>query len=284
MACTDCYAIGSAKGLRAVGGFAGQVYDSGNVFTRCYAAGALDCTGTYAGAFVGYPRRYGAVTDCRVQFAGVRAAGTSAAGDSAAFDGVTELDSAGMHARSNFAPYHALDPQVWAQIDGATHPYFTWSLSDGRMSLLGATAGASGGAVAGAGWHEPGATVTIRAVESDTAVFVGWTGTTPYANPGAATTTVVLDNFRTVTARFSKLVSTATTSRATSPSARTSTSPPSTAAGRPSETTPRRSPAPSTARATRSRASASTPARATRASSAWSRTRRSRTSISKASP
>ena len=208
-ACTDCYAIGSAKGLRAVGGFAGQVYDAGNVFTRCYAAGALDCTGTYAGAFVGYPRRYGAVTDCRVQFAGVRAAGTSAAGDSAAFDGVTELDSAGMHARSNFAPYHALDPQVWAQIDGATHPYFTWSLSDGRMSLLGATVGASGGAVAGAGWHEPGATVTIRAVESDTAVFVGWTGTTPYANPGAATTTVVLDNFRTVTARFSKLVSTA---------------------------------------------------------------------------
>lgn len=210
---TDCYCLGTVKGERVVGGFAGRLYDSGNVFTRCYAAGALDCTGTYAGAFVGYPQRYGAITDCAALCTGdLHAFGTGTAGTSEAKESIAEYDAAGMKDSDNFQTWLAIDDAdgaVWTQADGVTQPYLSWSSPDGDLMVYASVGGSASGRIDGAGvWYAPGDNATVTAVP-DGGFFVTWTGSTPYADPSSPTTTIALDNHRVAAVQFGKLITTA---------------------------------------------------------------------------
>ena len=60
----------------------------------------------------------------------------------------------------------------------------------------------------GAGDYAPGATATVTAA-SDEGFFLRWTGSTPYADPTAATTTIPLDNHRVAAVVFGKYIRTA---------------------------------------------------------------------------
>ena len=121
--------------------------------------------------------------------------------------GIEALSDAAMHATNSFAAFH--DTEKWAQIDGTTHPYFAWSLVDGKMTLGATVSGESAVcSVSGAGAYLPGATATVTAVPGGSALFLAWTGNAPYADPNAATTTLPVDNFRVVNAEFGTLIST----------------------------------------------------------------------------
>ena len=53
---SDCYSLVTAKGAQCVGGFVGYMSSGSPDIMRCYSAGVVDCSGAYAGAFVGYPK------------------------------------------------------------------------------------------------------------------------------------------------------------------------------------------------------------------------------------
>ena len=198
---SDCYAIGVASGERCIGGFAGKFSNSSLSVQRCYAAGGIECTGYYGGAFVGYDYQHGTLENCAAVLCdGVHAVGSSTAGTTATLAGVSEFTAAEFRLRANFQAFH--ETGLWSQVNGSTQPYLAWGLVDGKMSLAGKSVGALGGSISGLGLYEPGATATIRAVATGSAVFLGWTGNAPYANPDAAQTTLVLDNFRCVVASF----------------------------------------------------------------------------------
>ena len=205
---SDSYAIGVASGERCIGGFAGKFSNSSLSVQRCYAAGGIECTGYYGGAFVGYDYQHGTVADCAAVLAGgIHAVGTSTAGSTATLAAISELTAAEFRLRANFQAFH--ETGLWSQVNGSTQPYLAWGLVDGKMSLAGKSVGALGGSISGLGLYEPGATATIRAVATGNAVFLGWTGNAPYADPDAAQTTLVLDNFRCVVASFGTSITTA---------------------------------------------------------------------------
>ncbi len=211
---TDCYCLGTVKGERVIGGFAGRLYDSGNVFTRCYAAGALDCTGTYAGAFVGYPQRYGAITDCAALCTGdLHAFGTGTAGTSEAKENIAEYDAAGMKDSGNFDTWLAIDDAdgaVWTQADGVTQPYLAWSSPDGDLMVYASVGGSASGRIDGAGvWYAPGDNAMVTAIPDDGGFFAKWTGSTPYKSRTCATTQIPMDNHRVAAALLGKLITTA---------------------------------------------------------------------------
>ncbi|MBQ9430110.1 MAG: hypothetical protein IJU44_01015, partial [Kiritimatiellae bacterium] len=206
---TDCYCLGTVKGERVVGGFAGYLYDSGNTFTRCYAAGALECSGTWTGAFVGYPRQYGDIADCFALCSGdLHAFGTGTAGTSEAKDGIAELNEAGFKDSDNFDAFLLPESTPWTQADGLSQPFLAWSAPDGLV-VYASVGGSASGTVSGAGVsYEPGDEATVTAA-SDVGFFLRWTGSTPYASRTSATTTIPLDNHRVAAVLFGRLIRTA---------------------------------------------------------------------------
>ena len=208
----DSYSLGAAKGRQVVGGFAGRNGDGATTLARCYAAGLVDCSGAYAGAFAGQLYRTPVFADCAALCDGIHAVGSSSADSSAENAGIAEYDAEGMKSAANFAAWLAIDDAdgaVWNQTDGVTQPYLAWSAADGLEVFASAGGSAPGRVeVEGAGQYDPGSTVTVGA-ESDEGFFVAWTGSTPYADPASATTTIVLDNHRVAAARFGRLIATA---------------------------------------------------------------------------
>ena len=198
-AVSDCYALEDVKGGNYVGGFAGHFYYCNGAFERCYAAGTETSPGE-TGGFVGRQYR-GSPTfaDCFRIDDGLADVGAE---DVA---GIDALDAAGMRATGNFAAF--LETEKWTQADGLTQPYFAWSLADGKMTLGGKIAGTGAGSIDGLGACEPGASAPIEALPEGS-VFLGWTGSAAYADATSAETTVLVDNFRTVTAEFGALVTT----------------------------------------------------------------------------
>ena len=204
---SDSYSLGTAKGQQQyVGGFAGRVSNNGITFARCYAAGAADGSGAWTGSFAGQFQYVSNVVDCAALLPR-HAAGTGTAGTSEAREGVAELDAAGFLDSDNFHAFLDPDPTPWTQVDGVTQPLLAWSAADG-LSVFASVGGSAGGRVDGEGVYEPGATVTVRA-ESDDGFFLAWTGSTPYADPTSATTTIPLDNHRVAAVQFGKYIRTA---------------------------------------------------------------------------
>ena len=203
---SDCYALGTVRGLQRAGGFAGKLCYSPIAVARCYAAGVVDCRGAYAGAFVGHLQAAAAFADCAALGEGVHAVGSSSAGASAEDAAIAELDADGMKSTGNFDAFRATG--LWAQADGVTQPYLAWSAPTGDLAVYASVGGSARGEVEGAGDYAPGATATVTAV-SDEGFFLAWTGSTPYADPTAPTTEIVLDNHRVATVRFGRLVRTA---------------------------------------------------------------------------
>ena len=208
----DSYSLGVAKGRQIVGGFAGRNGDGATTLARCYAAGLVDCSGAYAGAFAGRLSGTPTFADCAALCDGIHAVGSSSAASSAENDDIAEYDAEGMKSAANFAAWLAIDDadgSVWNQADGVTQPYLAWSAANGLEVFASAGGSAPGRVeVEGAGQYDPGSTVTVGA-ESDEGFFVAWTGSTPYADPASATTTIVLDNHRVAAARFGRLIATA---------------------------------------------------------------------------
>ena len=204
---SDSYCLGTVKAAtRVAGGFAGKFGNGSIAVARCYAAGVVDCAGTYAGAFVGLLQTAASFADCAVLADGIHAIGSDTAGTTATQDGVAERDTAGMKASVNFDAYHATG--LWAQVDGVTQPYLAWSAPSGDLTVYASVGGPVRGEVQGAGDYAPGATATVTAV-SDEGFFLAWTGSTPYADPTAPTTTIALDNHRVATVQFGRLIRTA---------------------------------------------------------------------------
>ncbi|MBO7684738.1 MAG: hypothetical protein J6V72_00045 [Kiritimatiellae bacterium] len=208
---SDSYCLGTVKGQQKVGGFAGRNYNSATTITRCYAAGVLDCTGTYAGAFVGYLQNAATFADCAVLCDGIHAVGSSTVGTSTENAAIAEYDAAGMKSTANFATWllvDGLDGSLWSQSDGDTQPYLAWSAPNGKLSVYASVGGSARGEIEGAGEYAPGTTATVTAIP-DGGFFVAWTGSTPYADPSAPTTTIALDNHRVAAVTFGKYISTA---------------------------------------------------------------------------
>ena len=210
---SDSYCLGTVKGIQRVGGFAGHSRDASTTITRCYAAGALDCSGTYAGAFVGYLENAATFSDCAVLCAGdLHAVGTSTAGASDQNASIAEYDAAGMKDSDNFQTWLAIDDadgSVWSQADNLSQPVLAWSAPDGKLVVYPSVAGSGRGEIAGA-WtgHNPGSLAQVTAVPQDS-FFVDWIGSTPYTDRTAATTTIALDNHRVAAARLGRFIYTA---------------------------------------------------------------------------
>ena len=215
---SDSYCLGTVKGQRYVGGFAGRNYNSATTITRCYAAGVVDCAGTYVGAFLGYAQSVPAFTDCAVMeschLGGevLHAIGTSTAGTAAPHDDIAEYDAAGMKSTVNFATWLALcgdgNVAVWSQQNGGTQPYLAWSAPSGKLSVYAFVDSSARGEIEGVGEYAPGTAAAVTAIPND-GFFVSWIGSTPYADPSAPMTTIVLDNHRVAAAQFGKLITTA---------------------------------------------------------------------------
>ena len=198
-AVSDCYALADVKGGNYVGGFAGHLYYCNGAFERCYAASTETSPGE-TGGFAGRQYRGSpSFADCFRTDGG--------RGDVGAEDvaGIDALDAAGMRSTDNFEAF--LETDKWTQADGLTQPYFAWSLADGKMTLGGKIAGTGAGTIGGTGAYTPGASAPIEAVPEGS-VFLGWSGNAAYADAASAETTVLVDNFRTVTAEFGALVTT----------------------------------------------------------------------------
>ena len=208
---SDSYCLGTVKGQQRVGGFAGRNYNSATTITRCYAAGVVDCAGTYAGAFIGYNQSAPIFTDCAVLAGGFHAIGSNTAGSSAEIANVAEYDEAGMKSAANFTTWLLVDDEngsVWSQTDGVTQPYLAWSAPNGKLIVYSSVGGSARGEIEGAGEYAPGATATVTAIP-DGGFFVTWTGSTPYADPSSPTTTIALDNHRVAAVQFGKFITTA---------------------------------------------------------------------------
>ena len=194
-AISDCYALADVRGGGYVGGFAGQLYYSDTAFARCYAAGST-VGSSEAGGFAG--RQYRGTptfTDCFRPADGLPDLGTG----SADLVGVDALDAAGFLDADNFASFH--DTGKWSQVDGKTQPYFAWGLVDGGFLLSGDAA------ITGLGAYVPGTNAAIS-VNAAGRIFLGWTGNATYADSSSPSTTVLVDNYRTVSAEFGSLITT----------------------------------------------------------------------------
>jgi len=203
---SDCYCLGTVKGQQKVGGFAGRNYNSDTKIERCYAAGVVDCAGTYAGAFIGYNQYVPTFTNCAVLFDGIHAIGSNTAGSSAENINIAERDEAGMKSTAHFTVYR--ETGLWSQSDGITQPYLAWSAPNGKLIVYSSVGGSARGEIEGAGEYAPGATATVTAIP-DGGFFVKWTGSTPYADASSPTTTIALDNHRVAAVQFGKLITTA---------------------------------------------------------------------------
>ncbi len=203
---SDSYCLGTVKGQQMVGGFTGRNYSPDTMFTRCYAAGAVDCSGTFAGAFAGKNQSAPTFTDCAVLAGDLHAIGAGTAGSSTENADVAEFSATGMKSAGNFQTWLAIDDDdgaVWTQTDGVTQPYLAWSAdANGRLKVYASVGGTARGRIEGAGtWYEPGDVVTVAA-SSDEGFFVRWAGSTPYVNPLSSNTTFRLDNHRIAAAEF----------------------------------------------------------------------------------
>ena len=214
-ALADSYCLGTARGERKVGGFAGLMNNASITVTRCYAAGVVDCAGTYAGAFVGYLQNTSAtLTDCAAAATGgtlpEHAQGSGMAATSATLSGVAELDEAGFKDSDNFDAFLLPAATPWTQVDGVSQPYLAWSAPNG-LHVYASIGGSAPGSVSGTGpayCYDPGDSVAVTA-SSDSGFFVRWTGSTPYTDPSSSTTTITLDNHRVASVIFGKFITTA---------------------------------------------------------------------------
>ena len=206
---SDCYSLVTAKGAQRVGGFVGYLYNDDITIERCYAAGAVDGSGRYVGAFVGYLNCDGNFSDCVALYDGIHAAGTSTAGISESKSVAAELNAAEMKSSAYFPSWLVPELDVWTQVDGLTQPLLAWSVTNGLTVYASATGNGNGSVEVTADSYAPGSIVTINAVADNNSFLVGWTGSTAYADATNATTTFALDNHRVVSAQFGKLIRTA---------------------------------------------------------------------------
>ncbi len=208
---SDSYCLGTVKGEKSVGGFVGYGYNAGFNVLRCYAAGAVECAGTWSGAFAGRPQQFGMTVDCAAlcESGGFHAFGTGTAGASETREGIDELDGADFKDSDNFDAFLLPDTTPWTQADGVTQPYLAWSSPDGDLMVYASVGGSSSGRIDGAGvWYAPGDDATVTANPNYGGFFVKWTGSTPYASRTSATTTIKMDNHRVAAALLGKLITT----------------------------------------------------------------------------
>ena len=202
-AVSDCYAVASVRGSDRVGGFVGHAQYGSTSFERCYAAGGeTRGGGSNVGGFAGYQQNSSGLpvfADCVRPDDGLMDVG------GADHEGIAAFSAAAMLNPANFEAFHATG--FWTQQKGKTQPYFDWSLKDGKMQLLATSTDWLAGEPIGGGWFAPGtqADLDVHVVDG---VFLAWIGNAGYADAASAKTTVLVDNFRTATARCGRLVTT----------------------------------------------------------------------------
>ena len=216
---SDCYTLAETKGYQYVGGFAGEVAGTNTTLTRCYMAGTVTGVDTQnnrigkdVGGFVGLRTGGPSFTNC-VYCCDDLTSVTYQQASRTAIPGIVQYAPEAMRTNANFAAYHAaaaggpsfvsaMDPPAWAQIDGATHPYFTWCLEGGKLPLYGRTTGLGARTISCIGHYSPGTDAALEVSDGDDKIFLGWTGDAAYDDRGAYATTVLMDNVRVVNAAY----------------------------------------------------------------------------------
>lgn len=215
----DSYTVSEVEGGS---GFAGTVGGSDVRIERCYSAGIA--SGASVGGFIGVSTGAPAITDCvRRHYdieekRGIRDVG------SADHVNIVALTADEMRAVTNFTAFLEKENTPWAQVDGATHPYFPWCLDeDGQMPLVTMTIARNAlaapqenfASLFGLTQVAPGGEVTITADSSkpsetfaDGRTFLEWTGMNDdFGKPYLPQTLVKADNIRTAMALYGTMIS-----------------------------------------------------------------------------
>ncbi|MBQ5531768.1 MAG: hypothetical protein IIT98_07205, partial [Kiritimatiellae bacterium] len=216
----DSYTVSEVEGGS---GFAGTVGGSDVRIERCYSAGIA--SGASVGGFIGVSTGAPAITDCvRRHYdieekRGIRDVG------SADHVNIVALTADEMRSVTNFTAFLEKENTPWAQVDGATHPYFPWCLDeDGKMPLVTMTIARNAlaapqenfASLFGLTQVAPGGEVTITADSSkpsetfaDGRTFLEWTGMNDdFGKPYLPQTLVKADNFRTAMALYGTMIRT----------------------------------------------------------------------------
>ena len=139
----DCYTVSDIEGSA---GFAGRVEGDDTAIVRCYCAGITSVTNS-PGGFIRVVSGSPTITDCFrrhydiYEKKGIRDVG------SVDHPGIVALLADEMRSVTNFTAYLTVRTSgssslpVWEQVDGETHPYFPWSLEDGKLSIVRMTVG-----------------------------------------------------------------------------------------------------------------------------------------------
>jgi hypothetical protein len=177
----NCYATGTVTSWDNVGGLVG-VNHFGTV-TRCYAIGAV--TGYLASGLVGR-NELGSV--------GMSYWDSETTGQTTISALGKGVNTAGMKQAATFAGW---DWSVWGMIaDGASYPYLRWAPPPFRVQVLG-----NGLGTTTAQASPDGTTLTVTATAKDNAEFARWEGC-GIADPAATSTTVTMDNHKSIRAVF----------------------------------------------------------------------------------
>ena len=217
----DSYSLGNVTGWNyPIGGFAANVAGS-SLLKRCYTAGVVKGYGYQIGSFAGALGSSVDVANCAALAGGaspypvgivpVHAIGNRYT-NTVEHAEVAELDAAAFKQRANFAAFHEMveddDSPVWAQVEGSSQPYLTWSAPDGRLSAYKVVYGSGEGSVTIENEKaSAGSAVSISASPSSARYFFSrWTGSAPYGDASEPQTTVTLDNHRVATTQFGRYV------------------------------------------------------------------------------
>lgn len=215
----DSYTVSEVEGGS---GFAGTVGGSDVRIERCYSAGIA--SGASVGGFIGVSTGAPAITDCvRRHYdieekRGIRDVG------SADHANIVALTADEMRSVTNFTAFLEKENTPWAQVDGATHPYFPWCLDEnGKMPLVTMTIARNAlaapqenfASLFGLTQVAPGGEVTITADSSkpsetfaDSRTFLEWTGMNDdFGKPYLPQTLVKADNIRTAMALYGTMIS-----------------------------------------------------------------------------
>ena len=224
-AISDCYTISEVEGA---GGFAALVNGDDVSFARCYSAGLVK--GTSGGGFIGNAYQSSpTITDCVRRHYDIYTRFRIADVGNADHEGVVALTADEMRAVTNFTAFleartsGSSSLPIWAQENGATHPFFAWSIEDGMMPVVSMTVGRDALAevrvnyarLSGMTALTPGGIVSIVAEGPRTSAtfvngrtFLEWTGVNDdFGEPFLPSTQVKADNFRTALAMYGVMIS-----------------------------------------------------------------------------
>ena len=132
----DCYTVSDVEGGA---GFAERVEGDDAIILRCYCAG-ITRGKTSLGGFILSTSGSPTIRDCFRRHYDIYEKTNVRDVGSADHPGIVALLADEMRSVTNFTAYLTARTSsslpVWEQVDGETHPYFPWSLEDGKLSIV----------------------------------------------------------------------------------------------------------------------------------------------------